>query len=75
MRVLVRIKIVGQFIKWQVKFIYALRNYLFHGIIDPLDDKWQILLRSTCDVLRSLVDLNTTLFSSFLRNKNMFKKT
>ena len=67
-------KVGGQFIKWQIKFIYTLRNFLFHGIIDPLDDKWQTLLKSTCDVLRSLVDLNTTLFSSFLRNKNMFKK-
>lgn len=63
----------GKFIIWEIDLIYAIRNFLFHGIIDPFDEKWQELLKNTCEALRKLVDFNTKIFSSFIRQKNMFK--
>ena len=62
----------GKFTIWQIDLIYAIRNFLFHGIIDPFDEKWQTLLKNTCEALRKLVDFNTIIFSSFIRKKNMF---
>lgn len=62
----------GKFIIWQIDLVYAIRNFLFHGIIDPFDEKWQTLLKNTCEALRKLVDFNTKMFSSFIRKKNMF---
>ena len=39
-------------------FVYRLRNALFHEIIDPLDEEWQVIFKSAYLVLKEIVDLN-----------------
>lgn len=43
---------------WFLNFVYLLRNALFHEIIDPFDEKWQIVFKSAFLVLTELVDMN-----------------
>lgn len=43
---------------WFLDFIYRLRNALFHEIIDPLDEEWQIIFKNAYLVLKEIVDLN-----------------
>ena len=43
---------------WFLDFVYRLRNALFHEIIDPLDEEWQIIFKSAYLVLKEIVDLN-----------------
>ena len=45
-------------ILWFLDFVYRLRNALFHEIIDPLDEEWQVLFKNAYLLLRELVDLN-----------------
>ena len=45
-------------ILWFLDFVYRLRNALFHEIIDPLDEEWQIIFKSAYLVLKEIVDLN-----------------
>ena len=45
-------------ILWFLDFVYRLRNSLFHEIIDPLDEEWQIIFKSAYLVLKEIVDLN-----------------
>lgn len=45
-------------LKWFVKFCYVLRNILFHHIIDPFDDKWLQLFKSTYFALTEIVNHN-----------------
>ena len=45
-------------ILWFLDFVYRLRNALFHEIIDPLDEEWQIIFKNTYLVLKEIVDLN-----------------
>ena len=45
-------------ILWFLDFVYRLRNALFHEIIDPLDEEWQIIFKNAYLVLKEIVDLN-----------------
>lgn len=45
-------------ILWFLDFVYRLRNALFHEIIDPLDEQWQMIFKNAYLVLKELVDLN-----------------
>ena len=45
-------------ILWFLDFVYRLRNALFHEIIDPLDEEWQIIFKNAYLVLKEVVDLN-----------------
>ena len=38
--------------------LYRLRNALFHEIIDPLDEEWQVIFKNAYLVLKEIVDLN-----------------
>ena len=43
---------------WFFDFVYRLRNALFHEIIDPLDEEWQVIFKNAYLVLKEIVDLN-----------------
>ena len=43
---------------WFISFIYRLRNALFHEIIDPLNDEWQVIFKNSYHVLKQVVDQN-----------------
>lgn len=43
---------------WFLDFVYRLRNALFHEIIDPLNEEWQVIFKSAYLVLKEIVDLN-----------------
>lgn len=45
---------------WFLDFVYRLRNALFHEIIDPLDEEWQLIFKNAYLVLKEIVDLNIT---------------
>lgn len=45
-------------ILWFLDFVYRLRNALFHEIIDPLNEEWQIIFKNAYLVLKEIVDLN-----------------
>lgn len=47
-------------ILWFLDFVYRLRNALFHEIIDPLDEEWQIIFKNAYLVLKEIVDMNIT---------------
>ena len=55
-------KIIGEMrinsINWFLDFVYRLRNALFHEIIDPFDEEWQIVFKNSYLVLKELVDIN-----------------
>lgn len=43
---------------WFIGFVYRLRNALFHEIIDPLNDEWQVIFKNAYHVLKQVVDQN-----------------
>lgn len=43
---------------WFLSFAYRLRNALFHEIIDPLNEEWQLIFKSAYLVLKEIVDGN-----------------
>ncbi len=43
---------------WFLDFVYRLRNALFHEIINPLDEEWQIIFKNAYLVLKEVVDIN-----------------
>ena len=43
---------------WFISFVYRLRNALFHEIIDPLNDEWQVIFKNSYHVLKQVVDQN-----------------
>ncbi len=43
---------------WFIGFVYRLRNALFHEIIDPLNDEWQVVFKNAYHVLKQIVDQN-----------------
>lgn len=45
-------------INWFLDFVYRLRNALFHEIIDPFDEEWQIIFKNSYLLLKELVDIN-----------------
>ena len=44
-------------IDWFADFVYALRNALFHEIISPLDEEWQVIFKSAYLVLKQISDI------------------
>lgn len=49
---------------WFLDFVYRLRNALFHEIIDPLDEDWQVIFKNAYLVLKKIVDLNILFIKS-----------
>lgn len=43
---------------WFISFVYRLRNALFHEIIDPLNDEWQVIFKNSYHVLKQIADQN-----------------
>lgn len=43
---------------WFLKFVYFMRNALFHEIIDPLDSFWQTIFKHSYLVLKEVLDGN-----------------
>ena len=44
-------------VEWFASFVYALRNALFHEIISPLDEEWQIIFKSAYLILKQITDI------------------
>ena len=43
-------------VDWFANYVYALRNALFHEIISPLDEEWQIIFKSAYLLLKQVSD-------------------
>lgn len=48
--------------RWFLKFVYFMRNALFHEIIDPLDAFWQEIFKHSYLVLKEILDGNINYF-------------
>ena len=44
---------------WFIDFVVGLRNALFHEIIDPLDEEWQLIYKNAYLALKELLDATT----------------
>lgn len=44
-------------VDWFANYVYALRNALFHEIISPLDEEWQIIFKSAYLLLKQVSDI------------------
>ena len=49
--------IVTKGIDWFAGYVYALRNALFHEIISPLDEEWQVIFKSAYLILKQITDI------------------
>jgi|UPI00050945CC hypothetical protein len=47
-------------IDWFASYVYSLRNALFHEIISPLDEEWQIIFKSAYSMLKLISDICIT---------------
>ncbi len=47
---------------WFLKFVYFMRNALFHEIIDPLDNFWQEIFKHSYLALKEILDGNISFF-------------
>ncbi len=56
--------------KWFLKFVYFLRNALFHEIIDPLEKFWQNIFKHAYLALKEILDGNIR----FLKEKEAITK-
>lgn len=56
--------------KWFLKFVYFMRNALFHEIIDPLDAFWQEIFKHSYLVLKEILDGN---INYFLEKENVIE--
>ncbi len=59
---------------WFIDFVIGLRNALFHEIIDPLDEEWQLIYKNAYLALKELLDATTNYLikkeiSSFIETK------
>lgn len=59
---------------WFIDFVVSLRNALFHEIIDPLDEEWQLIYKNAYLALKELLDATTNYLikneiSTFIENK------
>lgn len=59
---------------WFAEFVYQLRNALFHEIIDPLDEEWQLIYKNAYLLLKEVVDY-TTNYSILKEVKNFIETT
>lgn len=44
-------------VDWFADYVYALRNALFHEIISPLDEEWQVIFKSAYLLLKQVSDI------------------
>lgn len=44
-------------VDWFANYVYALRNALFHEIINPLDEEWQAIFKSAYLLLKHVSDI------------------
>lgn len=44
-------------VEWFASFVYSLRNALFHEIISPLDEDWQLIFKSSYLILKRISDI------------------
>ena len=44
-------------VNWFASYVYALRNALFHEIISPLDEEWQVIFKSAYLLLKQISDI------------------
>lgn len=44
-------------IDWFANYVYSLRNALFHEIISPLDEEWQVIFKSAYSILKIISDI------------------
>nr|WP_304058059.1 hypothetical protein [Enterocloster clostridioformis] len=44
-------------VNWFASYVYALRNALFHEIISPLDEEWQMIFKSAYLLLKQISDI------------------
>ena len=44
-------------VDWFANYVYALRNALFHEIISPLDEEWQVIFKSAYLLLKQVSDI------------------
>lgn len=49
---------------WFLSFVYRLRNALFHEIIGPLNEEWQLVFKNAYLVLKEIVELNIQVIDS-----------
>ena len=56
--------------KWFLKFVYFLRNALFHEIIDPLEKFWQDIFKHAYLALKEILDGNIR----YLKEKDAITK-
>lgn len=57
--------------KWFLKFVYFMRNALFHEIIDPLDAFWQEIFKHSYLALKEILDGNINHFLEVNNVKNL----
>ena len=58
-------------VSWFASYVYSLRNALFHEIISPLDENWQIIFKSAYLILKQISDICISCISGI----NDFPKT
>lgn len=44
-------------VEWFASYVYSLRNALFHEIISPLDQEWQVIFKSAYLILKQISDI------------------
>ena len=67
-------KMKGDLYFWFIDFVVSLRNALFHEIIDPLDEEWQLIYKNAYLALKELLDVTTKYLikkeiATFIENK------
>ena len=62
---------VIQVYEWFLKFVYFLRNALFHEIIDPLDLFWQDIFKQAYLALKEILDSNINFLKTWDQVKGL----
>ena len=53
-------------VDWFASYVYSLRNALFHEIITPLDEDWQIIFKSAYLILKQVSDICISTINSIM---------
>ena len=62
-------------INWFLDFVYRLRNALFHEIIDPFEEEWQIIFKNAYLILKELVEINIKYLNENEKKSEQIGKT
>ena len=62
-------------INWFLDFVYRLRNALFHEIIDPFEEEWQIIFKNAYLILKDLVEINIKYLNEKEKKSEQIGKT